>query len=53
MKLGEVVPLKVEGVVLVVRDDRKYSVTELRSIPRLKSVKGAFLGVRSRKSDQK
>ena len=47
------VPLKMEGMVLVLSDGREYRVTELRSVPRLKFVRGAFLGVRWRKSDQK
>ena len=52
MRLGELTPLKMEGVVLVMQNGKECRVSELDFIPRLRDVKGAFLGVRWRKSDQ-
>lgn len=52
MRLGELVPLKIEGVVLVLVDGSECKVSDMSVIPRLKQVKGTFLGVRWRKSDQ-
>ena len=52
MRLGELTPLKIEGVVLVSRGGIEMKVSELDFVPRLKDIKGAFLGVRWRKSDQ-
>lgn len=53
MRLGEVRPLKMEGVVLALKNGKECKVSEIKTIPRKRNVKGAFLGVRWRKADQK